>query len=170
MNVLLQHRSLGAAIALGVAMAFPQFAATQQQRQGRDTFREVAEKRLDELANLLNLTADQRQKARSILQNARLEAAPVVMQLKQNHEAIHNLIATSDTAVFNQRLDQLANTEGQLVSQLTRIKTRAFHEFYSMLSPDQRQKALALYRLMSSAMRLPWTLMHTGPGEAPPSE
>ena len=92
----------------------------------------------DRMATRLNLTDDQKQQARSIMQSARESAQPITQQLKQNRQALRDAVKAGKT---DADIDQLAASTGTLMGQATAIRTKAFAKVYAMLTPEQRTKA-----------------------------
>jgi len=100
-----------------------------QQRRGR---------MFDRMATKLNLTDDQKQQARSIMQSARESAQPITQQLKQNRQALRDAVKAGKS---DADIDQLAASTGTLMGQATAIRTKAFAKVYALLTPEQRTKA-----------------------------
>ena len=86
----------------------------------------------------LNLTDAQKTQAKSIWQSARESARPVAQQLRQAHVALRQAAKAGKLAT---EIDQLAANAGQLTGQLTAVRTKAFEQFYAMLTPGQRTTA-----------------------------
>jgi len=107
----------------------PSSAQSWQQARGR---------MFDRIAAQLNLTDDQKQQAQAILQASRHSAQPVTQQLKQNRQALHEAIKAGKP---DADIDQLAATSGNLMGQVTAIRTKAFARIYALLTPEQRIKA-----------------------------
>jgi Spy/CpxP family protein refolding chaperone len=103
--------------------------------------------RIQQLAQVLDLTPDQQTQAQTIMQQARDAALPVMQQLRQNRQQLRQLIEAGNTAQFNQQVQQFATTQGNLHGQLALIRARAMEQFFTMLNPQQRQRAIALYNL-----------------------
>lgn len=105
--------------------------------------------RLNQVAQILELTPDQQTQMQTIIQQGMQAARPIMQQLRQNKLEMRQLIESGTTGPqFDQQVQQFASTQGQLVSQLAVIKARGVAQFYSMLNPQQRQKASALFNLM----------------------
>ncbi|MGE5567538.1 MAG: Spy/CpxP family protein refolding chaperone [Rhodospirillales bacterium] len=106
-------------------------------------------KRLDQVAIVLDLTPDQRTQLQTIIQQAMQESKPIFQQLRQNRLQMRELMESGATGPqFEQQVQQLAQAQGQLFGQLASIKARGVAKFYSTLTPQQRQKAEALFGLM----------------------
>jgi Spy/CpxP family protein refolding chaperone len=116
--------------------------------------------RLDKLAALLNLTPGQKTQVGGILQNSFDQAKPLMGQMRDNRQAIEQLVKSGTTENFDQQLQTLANTQASLTSQLTVIHAKAMAQAWNLLTPDQRQKADQLHELMGPGMGM----MGRGPG------
>lgn len=90
------------------------------------------------MAGYLGLTADQQARAKTIREQARTAAQPIVQQLKQNRADMRAAISAG------QPVDQLAAARGTLVGKLTAIRANAREQFRSLLTPDQIQKLAQL--------------------------
>jgi Spy/CpxP family protein refolding chaperone len=90
---------------------------------------------LDRLSAKLNLTDTQKQQAQSIFSAARQSAKPVRAQLRQERQALQ---AAVKSGAPEAQIDQLSNQMGPLMAQATAIHSKAFSQFYSILTPDQR--------------------------------
>jgi Spy/CpxP family protein refolding chaperone len=92
----------------------------------------------DRMATRLNLTEDQKQQTRSIMQASRESSRPVVQQLRQNRQALRDAIKAGKS---NAEIDQLSANVGTLAGQLATIRARSFAKTYALLTPEQRTKA-----------------------------
>lgn len=121
--------------------------------------------RLDKLATLLNLTPDQKTQIGGILQNSFTEAKPLMTQMRDNRQAIEQLVKSGNAANFDQQIQPLANTQASLTSQLTVIHAKAMAQVWNLLNADQRTKADQLHQLMGPGMMGPGMgMMGRGPG------
>lgn len=92
----------------------------------------------DRMAAKLNLTDDQKQQAKSILQAARGSSRPVVQQLRQTRQALRDAIRARKP---DADIDQISGNAGSLVGQMTAIRAKAFAKVYALLTPEQRTTA-----------------------------
>jgi Spy/CpxP family protein refolding chaperone len=83
----------------------------------------------------LNLTDAQKEQARSIFTAARQSSEPVRAQLRQSKQA---LAAAVKAGASSAQIDQLSNSMGPLLAQAAAIHAKAFSQFYSILTPDQK--------------------------------
>jgi Spy/CpxP family protein refolding chaperone len=110
------------------------------------------ESRLDRLATLLNLTDGQKAQVKSIFQNSFTQAKPLMTQMRDNRQAIEQLVKSGATENFDQQIQNLANTQASLMSQMTVIHAKGMAQVWSLLNPDQRQKADQLHELLRPGM------------------
>jgi Spy/CpxP family protein refolding chaperone len=96
---------------------------------------------LEKIAEKLNLTDDQKQHARSILEATRQSAEPVAQQLRQQRLALREAVKAGKS---DAEIDQLSSNAGALMGQLTALHTKGFSKIYAILTPDQRAKAQQL--------------------------
>jgi len=97
----------------------------------------------------LNLTDAQQQQANSIFQQAKQQAQPIVQQLKQNREALEAAVKANNVS----QIQTLATQQGTLRGQVLAIRSTAWAQFYSMLTPDQRAKADQIHQQMKQRMQ-----------------
>jgi protein CpxP len=92
----------------------------------------------DRLATQLNLTDDQKQQAKAIMQSARESTRPIAQELRQNRQALNEAVKAGKPEAD---IDQLAANTGRLMGQMTAIRTKSFAKVYALLTPEQRTKA-----------------------------
>jgi Spy/CpxP family protein refolding chaperone len=136
-------RIIGAA-ALGAGLilaqtAQPAPAAPGQAQQGQWAQRRAHVRRsvVQRFSTYLNLSADQQTQAKQIFQAARQSAQPVAKQLRDARKALGDAVKANAS---DAQIDQLSANVGNLVSQLTAIRTKAFEKFYGILTPEQKDK------------------------------
>ena len=88
--------------------------------------------RLVRLARSLNLTDSQKQQAKAIFQQARQSGQSIRLQLQQNRQALRQAAENGGD------IQPLATQQGVLLGQMVAIRTQAWGQFYSLLTPDQR--------------------------------
>ncbi len=131
-------RFTGAA-ALASGMLFAQTQAPPDQPPAPGQHRQWHRGRIfDRIATQLNLTDNQKQQSKAILQSARESTQPIGQQLRQNRQALHDAIKAGKP---DADIDQLAANTGSLMGQMTAIRTKAFARIYALLTPEQRTKA-----------------------------
>jgi Spy/CpxP family protein refolding chaperone len=96
---------------------------------------------LNHMTKQLNLSEAQQAQIKSILSDARTRTKPLIEQLRQNEQA--------QNAAINGNFDEVqarafAGKQAQIMSDLIVEKQKTKSQIYSVLTPDQRQKALQL--------------------------
>ena len=96
---------------------------------------------LQHMAKALNLTEAQQTQIKGILSDERTRTKPLMQQLRQNEQA--------QNAAVNGNFDEaqarvFAGKQAQIMSDLIVEKQKTKSQIYSVLTPDQRQKALQL--------------------------
>ena len=90
------------------------------------------------IAGYLNLTADQKAQAQTIVTDARTQMEALAPQLKDQREAVREAVKSG---AGDNAIQVLANKQGDLHSQLAAIRIKAMAKFYKMLTPEQKAKA-----------------------------
>jgi periplasmic protein CpxP/Spy len=122
------------AVAAGLASAVAQ--VTHSGRHGRHSGW-----MLQRMAAELNLTEAQQAQIKNILQAEKAKTQPLRQQLRQNRLAQDG----NATGAFDEaRVRAFADKQAQLMSDLTVERARAKSQIFAVLTPDQRQKAVAL--------------------------
>lgn len=146
----------GGALAAGLMLAqttTPAPAPTPQPGQGRRGMRMNRQQRFERMATYLNLTADQRQQAQAIRDQARTAAQPVVAQLRAGRQQLAGAVKSGKS---DAEIDRLATQQGVLQGQLIAIRTKAMEKGYALLTPDQKQKADQLRSHFRQMMQNRW--------------
>jgi protein CpxP len=91
---------------------------------------------LDRMAARLNLTDAQKQQAQSIFSEARKSAQPVRTQIRQNRQALAAAVKSDSQA----DIDRISTSMGPLLAQESAIHSKAFANFYALLTPDQKSQ------------------------------
>ncbi len=108
-----------------------------------------AQRRLDMLATVLNLTDAQKTQAQQIFTQSQQSAKPLYDQLKQNHTAMTDAVKANNTT----QIQQLAAQQGTLMGQLAAIHATGMAQFYKLLTPEQQSKADQLHNLFAGGFR-----------------
>jgi len=124
------------ALLLAVAAGLAASAYAQGPRHG---FRHGG--MLNHMTKQLNLTEAQQTQIKSIMADGRSKTKPLMQQMRQNQKA--------QNAAMNGTFDEaqaraFANKQAQIMSDLMVERQRTKSQIYSVLTPDQRQKALQL--------------------------
>jgi periplasmic protein CpxP/Spy len=146
MKQTLQKLAVATALAGGIAFAQTP-SANPQPAPARPGMRMRAAGR-HRMMQALNLTDAQKAQAKTIFQQARQSAQPILQQLKTNRQDLAAAVKADDTA----RIQQLAGVQGNLRGQLTVVRADAFAEFYKTLTPDQKAKADQLHQQFQQRM------------------
>ena len=85
----------------------------------------------------LNLSATQKQQAKTIFQSVRQAAQPLAQQLKQDRAALTAAIEAGDSA----KIQQVSTEMGSLRGNVLAVRSQAMAKFYALLTPDQKIKA-----------------------------
>jgi Spy/CpxP family protein refolding chaperone len=90
-----------------------------------------------QLIQSLDLTAAQKQQARTIFRDTRQRAQPLAEQLKLDRQSLQAAIQAGDAA----QIQQLSREMGTLHGQVLGIRSAGMAQFYALLTPDQKTKA-----------------------------
>jgi Spy/CpxP family protein refolding chaperone len=96
----------------------------------------------------LNLTAAQKQQAKTIFQQTKQNVAPIAQQAMQNREALAAAVKANDAA----QIQQLSAQQGNLQGQVLAMRSASMAKFYATLTPDQRAKADQMQQRMKQRM------------------
>src|SRR4029077_3096463 len=97
---------------------------------------EMAQHRVSFLTKQLSLSAQQQQQATSIFTEAANNSKPLHDQLHTAHQNLHAAVEKNDTA----SMEQISNTIGNLMAQMTLAEAKAHAAFYQTLTPEQQSK------------------------------
>lgn len=96
---------------------------------------------LQRMASELNLSYTQQAQIKNILQTEKGKIQPLRQQLRQNRMDQSSIT----TGTFDEaQVRAYANKQAQLMSDLTVERERTKSQIFALLTPDQRQKAVAL--------------------------
>jgi protein CpxP len=96
---------------------------------------------LNHMTKELNLTEAQQTQIKNILADEGTRIKPLMQQLRQNEQAQN---AKVDGSFDETQVRAFANNQAQIMRDLIIEKQRTKSQIYSVLTPDQRQKALQL--------------------------
>ena len=128
-----------AVAALAAGMAFAQAPATPAAPQSAPDTAATAPRAAmrHRMLKALNLTAAQKQQAKTIFQQNKQSVQPIAQQAKQNRAALAAAVKANDTT----QIQQLATQQGSLQGQVLAMRSESMAKFYATLTPDQRAKA-----------------------------
>jgi len=90
-----------------------------------------------EMLQSLNLTAAQKQQARTIMQNTHQQVQPLAQQLRQDRQSLRAAVQAGDTA----QIQQLSAAMGNLHGQMLGLRSSGRAQFFALLTPDQKARA-----------------------------
>lgn len=96
---------------------------------------------LRHMSKQLNLTETQQTQVKNIMAEGRSKTQPLMQQLRQNEMAAN---ASVNGNFDETQAKAFADKQAQIMSSLLVEKQRTKSQIYSVLTPDQRQKALQL--------------------------
>ena len=91
----------------------------------------------EQMMQALNLTPAQNRQAKTIFGDAKLKAAPIREEMRQNREALYAAEKANNTS----QIERLASHQGELHGKALAIRAEAMAKFYAILTPEQRTKA-----------------------------
>jgi Spy/CpxP family protein refolding chaperone len=107
------------------------------------------------LATALDLTDAQKTQAKTIFDTERQSTKPLMQQLQTQRQSVDQAIQGGKSA---EEVSAIAAQQGSLLGQLEGVRASARQQFYSILTPAQQKKYLALEQQP-----------HHGPGATGPS-
>jgi Spy/CpxP family protein refolding chaperone len=135
---------LAAVLALGTSFTYAQTGnpAPQGDRQARMQQRtqQFQEKRLDRMATVLDLTEDQKTRAKAIFEASAAQQKQLNTQAQTLHQQMREAMDTGNSAQVNALIDQ----RSRLMADRMKIQANAQLEFRKLLTPAQLEKAKQL--------------------------
>jgi Spy/CpxP family protein refolding chaperone len=135
---------LAAVLALGTSFTYAQTGnpAPQGDRQARMQQRaqQFQEKRMDRLATVLDLTEDQKTRAKAIFEASAAQQKQLSAQAQTLHQQMREAMDAGNSAQVNAVIDQRA----RLMADRMKIQANAQLEFRKLLTPAQLEKAKKL--------------------------
>jgi Spy/CpxP family protein refolding chaperone len=128
-------RNLTILAAIGAMVAAMAIAQTTTAPAAPATIKARLQKKL---INALDLTATQKQQAKTILQATRQQVQPLTQQLQQDRQSLSTAIQAGNTA----QIQQLSKAMGDLDGQVLALRAAGMAQFYALLTPDQKTKAV----------------------------
>ena len=108
---------------------------------------------LEHISRALNLTAEQKQQAKAIMDSVESTASGIHAKLDDVHKQLE--AATANGQFDETQVRTLANQQAQLEADMTVEHFRAISKVFSILTPEQRVKAEELHKQMGSHERHP---------------
>jgi len=138
--------------AMGAGMAFAQAPAAPAPAQPKAGFHAMMQQRgmmRQRWMQELNLSPDQKDKAKAIFDQARETNRPVRQEMRQNRESLEAAVKAGDQA----KMRQLSTEQGRLMGKMIATRSEAMSKFYTILTPDQRAKADQLRKQFRERMK-----------------
>ncbi len=142
MNIPKQLIAFAGIGALTSAGLFASVAPAQKPAGHQDRF-------VSEMETVLAMTPQQKDQARTVIQEARQSAKPIREELMNTNKALQTAVRSDETA----EIQRLSTTEGQEIGQLLAIRSSTVAKVYKTLTPDQRARADALHQLLTRGVR-----------------
>lgn len=118
-----------------LSVAFAAQAMFSQNQPGPPDAATMAQRHIQHLTTLLNLTPEQQQQALTIF-NSQPNPESDHEGMRSAHEALKAAITSND----NNGITQAANLIGSLMAQNIANEAKAYAALYQILNPDQRNK------------------------------
>jgi periplasmic protein CpxP/Spy len=106
---------------------------------------------LEKIAGELGLSAAQKEQAKQILEDSKTRIKPIAEQLKAGHDTAKTL--GTDGAFNEEAVNQLANSQSQLMKQMIIEKERTKAQLFAVLNAEQRAKAQEMMKNFEGKMR-----------------
>jgi len=91
-----------------------------------------------QLIKTLDLTDAQKLQAKTILQAARQQAQPLAQQVRQDRQSLSAAVQAGDSAGIQHLAQEVGNLQGQVLA----IRSQGRAQFFALLTPDQKAKAV----------------------------
>jgi Spy/CpxP family protein refolding chaperone len=97
-----------------------------------------SEARIERMADALDLTKEQRDKVRAIVDKSRPQTRELRDKLADNRKQLHTLVQQGSAKEADVR--KLADTQGKLMADMIVQRTKVRNEIHAVLTPEQREK------------------------------
>ena len=119
------------------AQAGPHGAGFGGSGKGHGPYRLDPEARIEHMAEALDLTTEQRDKLRAIVEKSRPQARELRHKMVENRTQLHRLTQPGGATEADVR--RLADAQGRLVTDMIVHRTRVRKEIDAVLTPEQRE-------------------------------
>jgi Spy/CpxP family protein refolding chaperone len=102
------------------------------------------------LAGYLDLTDAQEANLKTLIEQGREEAQPLLEQLKSGHDQVAAAVKAGKSEA---EVAAIAESQGAVMGKLAALHARNITRFYAQLTPEQRQKAEELHNQMRERLR-----------------
>jgi protein CpxP len=135
---------LGTGILSGMAFADRGNTPSPEDRQDRMEMKH--EKRMDVMADVLDLSETQQDQIRAIHEKERTEKEATMQQMREDHEQMRVLL---DSDTFNEAaIGSLANKQATLKAEMFVSQAKVKHEVFQLLTAEQQELANKIKPLM----------------------
>lgn len=134
-----RERGLKRALLLVVASALFVAGANMAYAFGGPNGEKNMERRIERMAERLNLNDSQRSKFKQIHEANRGEMMAIHQAMQKNREALHGLDPAAKN--YSSEVARLAAEKAELVKQMVTHRSEVRAEVHAMLTPEQRQQA-----------------------------
>jgi len=110
------------------------FVAAQQKNPPDPA--EMAQHHINMLTKQLSLSPQQQQQATALFTQTAAGIKPLHDAMHTAHQNLHDAVQKNDTA----SIEQISNTIGNLMAQITMAEAKAHAAFYQTLTPEQQTK------------------------------
>jgi len=93
---------------------------------------------IDRMAGMLDLSKEQRDKVRAIVDKARPQTRALRDKLSENRTQLHALM--QQDAVKEADIRKLADSQGKLIADMIVQRSKMRNEIHAVLTPEQREK------------------------------
>jgi protein CpxP len=115
---------------------------------------------LEHMSRALNLTDEQKQQVKGIMDSVESTASGIHAKLEEVHKQLG--AATANGQFDETQVRTLANQQAQLEADMTVEHFRAMSKVFGILTPEQRTKAEELHKQMGQHERHPGPPRHPG--------
>jgi Spy/CpxP family protein refolding chaperone len=98
----------------------------------------------------LKLTPGQKQRIQTIQNTSKDKIQELASSMQKNHEALNQQVKA--TKYDANKIQQLADEQGSLISQMIVVKSKNMNQIYALLTPVQKQKLDAAQREAANRM------------------
>ena len=121
-------------VGVGAVLIFAQ--TEKRERMGEMNF---GGRRLERIAEKLNLTEEQKTQVKTILEDSKTRLKPLMESMRENHKQAENL---GIDGVFNEeQVNRIAASQSETMKQLIIEKEKTKARIFAVLTPEQRVEA-----------------------------
>jgi protein CpxP len=139
---------IGTMLVTGIlsGMAFADRGNTPSLEDRQDRMEMKHEKRMDVMADVLDLSETQQEQIRAIHEKERAEKEGTMQQMREDHEQMRVLL---DSDTFNEAaISSLANKQASLKAEMFVSRAKVKHEVFQLLTVEQQELANKIKPLM----------------------